>query len=134
MKQGSGIEICEEAFERLVNGRPNVPEHVGIEPSKITAGIVSVEAGFDRGYLKKGRKSHIPLIARIEVHRGESLASGSSLRERTKRAEAKAQNATDKMTDMQSTMDIVLTQNLLLVERIKELESELNKLHTLGCQ
>lgn len=71
MAQGNGLKKCEEAFERLLSGKPNISDHVGIESHKITAGIVSVEAGFDRGYLKKSRSYHKPLIARIEAYKAE---------------------------------------------------------------
>lgn len=47
-----GLAACEIALERLLEGRAIVPAHVGLNFSKITAGIVSHEAGFDRGYLK----------------------------------------------------------------------------------
>ena len=63
----SGLDQCVEAFDRLKAGQPRVIEHIGIAKSKITAGIVSVEAGFDRGYLKKARSAHAPLISMIEA-------------------------------------------------------------------
>ncbi|WP_087105344.1 hypothetical protein [Halomonas citrativorans] len=127
MKRGSGIAACEDAFERLIAGEPVVAAHVGIDDSKITAGVVSVEAGFDRGYLKKGRVSHRPLIARIEARREEHAQSEDSLRNRLRRADAKAQVSRSEVTDIQRVLDKVLIQNLVLVERIKELEDELKQ-------
>lgn len=74
-----GLLACEEALQRLLDGKPVVPEHVGLELSKITASIVSLEAGFDRGYLKKSRKAHLPILAKIEASRAEAnKSSGSS--------------------------------------------------------
>ena len=73
-----GVKICEAAFERLKAGCPVISAHVGIDGSKITAGIVSVEAGFDRGYLKRSRGSHMPLIARIEAYRTECSTTSNS--------------------------------------------------------
>ena len=64
-----GLAACSNALERLLEGRPIVPAHVGLDTSKITAGIVSYEAGFDRGYLKKSRRAHLPLLAKITASR-----------------------------------------------------------------
>lgn len=47
-----GLRACEEALTRLMKGEPVVSKHVGLSLKKITASIVSLEAGFDRGYLK----------------------------------------------------------------------------------
>jgi hypothetical protein len=69
---GRGLLECEEALQRLLEGRPVVAEHVGLSRSKITASIVSFEAGFDRGYLKKSRNAHLPILARIEAFRAEA--------------------------------------------------------------
>lgn len=62
-----------------------MPEHVGLDLSKLTASIVSHEAGFDRGYLKKSRKTHLPLLAKIEACRAEAdkgcgSSSGKSIK------------------------------------------------------
>ena len=82
-----GVKICEAAFERLKAGCPVISAHVGIDGSKITAGIVSVEAGFDRGYLKRSRGSHMPLIARIEAYRTECSTTSNSKALQIKRAQ-----------------------------------------------
>ncbi|SFP19592.1 hypothetical protein [Pseudomonas borbori] len=66
---GKGLGACEEALQRLLVEKPVVPEHVGLDLSKLTASIVSLEAGFDRGYLKKSRKAHLPILAKIEACR-----------------------------------------------------------------
>jgi hypothetical protein len=83
MKSGEeaskGVGACEEALQRLMVGKPVVPEHVGLDHRKFTARIVSLEAGFDRGYLKKSRKMHLPILAQIEAARAEaSKGPGSS--------------------------------------------------------
>ncbi|MCE0974751.1 hypothetical protein [Pseudomonas putida] len=125
---GSGVVACEEAFRRLVKGAPYVPEHVGIDPSKITAGIVSVEAGFDRGYLKKSRKSHLPLIYQIEAHRVDATSSKSARSpsvQAIKRAQSRMSVLEGELKLACEQRDIVLAQNLQLYERIRELEQEL---------
>lgn len=73
-----GLIACEEALQRLLVGKPIVPEHVGLNLSKLTASIVSLEAGFDRGYLKKSRKAHLPLLAQIDSARAEACKGSSS--------------------------------------------------------
>lgn len=130
-KVGSGVIACEEAFKRLVEGVPVVPGHVGIDSSKITAGIVSVEAGFDRGYLKKSRKAHQPLIAQIEAYRAEA---DSAIGVRSPRVQA-IKRAKDKLASIEEELklaleqrDLVLMQNLQLYERIRELEQDLARL------
>ena len=123
-----GVIVCEEAFNRLVDGAPVVSEHVGIDSSKITAGIVSVEAGFDRGYLKKSRKIHQPLIARIEAYRVEAASSKTTRSPKAqaiKRVQDKLAVVEDELKVACQQRDVVLTQNLQLYERVRELEREL---------
>jgi hypothetical protein len=122
-----GVEACEVAFERLKTGRPVIPVHVGIDGSKITAGIVSVEAGFDRGYLKKARNSHLPLIAKIEAYRAECSTTSTSKALQIKRAQDKAGRAVAELQQTREQFYQVLTQNLQLVERVRELENKLNR-------
>lgn len=122
---GEGVAMCEKAFIRLLEGGALVPSHFGIEPYKITAGVVSVEAGFDRGYLKKSRNSHKSLIARIDA-----------LREQTKPIERVKAGKLQilKVSAMENMLriaceqrDAVLVQNLQLWERISDLELELSQ-------
>jgi len=72
MAQGDGIKSCEDAFERLLEGKPHTKEYIGLPLNKITANIVSQEAGFGPGYLKSNRHSHKPLVARIESNKVDS--------------------------------------------------------------
>lgn len=128
MSQGDGVKSCEEAFERLLNGKPNKKEHVGINLAKITPSVVSAEAGFDRGYLKKSRALHKPLIARIEASKAEQFASDSNPRELLRRAKNSAERAVQSEGEMKNTLGKVLTQNLMLVERVRELEALVAKI------
>lgn len=124
---GNGLRACEEALQRLVNGKPVRPEHVDLDLSKLTAGIVSVEAGFDRGYLKKARKSHQALIAQIYAYRFKVPVS--SVKERELKV------VTEKLSTARSELDVTLEQrdktltlNLQLMHRIRELEKEVSYL------
>ncbi len=124
----SGIVACEEAFERLKTGNARFAAHVDLDSTKITAGIVSVEAGFDRGYLKKARRTHQELIAKIEAHRSRNDSCNESQLLRLRRALSKSERATDELERAQEKLYQVLAQNLQLVERVRTLESELSSL------
>ncbi|MHC5349084.1 hypothetical protein [Metapseudomonas furukawaii] len=119
----SGLLACEDALQRLLDGKPVLPEHVGLDLSKITASIVSLEAGFDRGYLKKSRKAHLPILAKIEASRAEANKRfGSPNGKRIERLEAKLALLENELSMVQALRDRVLTQNLQLWERVRELE------------
>lgn len=118
-----GIGACEEALQRLLDGKPFVPEHVGLDLSKLTASIVSLEAGFDRGYLKKSRKAHLPILAKIEACRAEAnKGCGSSNDKSIKHLEDKVVLLEKELAMVSSQRDRVLTQNLQLWARVRELE------------
>lgn len=124
----SGVAACEDAFERLKEGRPRISEHVGLAPSKITSGIVSVEAGFDRGYLKKARIQHQELIAKIESYRSEGSSRSGAQLEAMKRALEKTEWAINEVEIARGRLYQVLIQNLQLVERVRVLEKELSEM------
>lgn len=127
MKEKTGLQTCVEAFERLKAGSPHVKSHVGLSRERITAGIVSVEAGFDRGYLKKARPAHRALIAQIESYRDSAPAQNASQAVLLKRAVRKADLAREELSQMQERLSVVLIQNMQLVERVRFLELELKK-------
>jgi len=118
-----GLRACEEALTRLIKGEPVVSKHVGLSLKKITASIVSLEAGFDRGYLKKSRRLHLPILAKIESCRNDENkrhgeASGNKLQHDIKRAK----DLERKLALAEAQRDLVLTQNLQLWVRIRVLE------------
>lgn len=124
---GEGVEACVQAFERLKTGKPNLAVHVGLDPSKITAGIVSFEAGFDRGYLKKKRPSHQPLIAQIEAYRTSFETVSASKSQQIKRANEKVDKARSELEIVQEQLYHVMSQNVQLVERVRFLEVQAKK-------
>jgi len=94
-----------------------------LDLAKITASIVSLEAGFDRGYLKKSRKSHLPLLAKIEICRAEACKGGSSSnRKKIERLEENLRILEYEFAITQAQRNRILTQNLQLWERVRELE------------
>ncbi|UUC18207.1 MULTISPECIES: hypothetical protein [Pseudomonas] len=121
-----GIDKCRAAFERLKAGEPHVAAHVGLDPTKITAGVVSVEAGFDRGYLKKERASHRALLADIEAYRKSYGTESSSKALQVKRANDKAAKALSDLEIARGQLHHVMAQNVQLVERVRELQFQLD--------
>lgn len=122
-----GLGACEEALQRLLVGKPVVPEHVGIDLSKLTASLVSLEAGFDRGYLKKSRKAHLPLLAQIEAARAESSRrAGSSSGKQIRQMESKLAALEKALSIAQMQRDKVLAQNMKLWQRVRELECSMD--------
>ena len=123
LSSSKGLVACEEALQRLIENRPHVAEHVGLKLSKITAGVVSVEAGFDRGYLKKSRKQHLPILAKINDCRIASHDTARQYADGTARSlrEKLAKSEID-LSTVRRQLDQVLAQNLQLWERIRTLE------------
>lgn len=118
-----GLIACEEALQRLLDGKPFVPEHVGLDLSKLTASIVSLEAGFDRGYLKKSRTAHLPILAKIEASRAETTkSSGSSNAKKIMLLQDKLVLLESELEMVRAQRDRVLTQNLQLWGRVRGLE------------
>lgn len=126
LRVNKGLITCEEALQRLLEGKPVVSEHVGLDLSKLTASLVSLEAGFDRGYLKKSRKSHLPLLAKIEAFRVKARKdSSSSNTKRNERLEGKLAFLEKELEMVRAQRDRVLSQNLQLWERVRKLERNL---------
>lgn len=127
MLKKSGLQRCEEALERLLSGRPHLADNVGVKRGDITPAMVSVEAGFDKGYLKRSRESHMSLIARIDALKSESKASSSATKKKLEKTKKMVEKRRMEIEQLNEVMDKVLTQNLMLVERVRELEKELSK-------
>lgn len=127
MQEKNGLTLCEEAFQRLKDGKPRLAAHINLDKGKITAGIVSVEAGFDRGYLKRARASHKHLIAQIDAFRKAVASSHSSIKENLKRAQRRSEEATKALKEKEEILNKVLTENMMLYQRVIELEAELKK-------
>jgi hypothetical protein len=65
MAKYKGLVACEEALERLTSGKPKVVKSSDSENCEITPAMVSVEAGFNKGYLKRSRKHHEHILTKI---------------------------------------------------------------------
>ncbi|ELB2861406.1 hypothetical protein QNE90_001009 [Vibrio alginolyticus] len=119
-----GIELCKEAFERIKRGEARVEKFKGIPQEKVTPSVISQEAGFDSGYLKRARATHQPLISLIDAYRSAASSETLSKSEAVRREKVK----TDKAKSLQSTAETLLqdalARELVLVRRLKELEKE----------
>lgn len=126
--KSKGLGACEDALQRLLDGKPVVPEHVDLDLSKLTASIVSHEAGFDRGYLKKSRKAHLAILARIDAARaGVDKKTISSSSKKVNLLEDKLMLQGKELSMVRAQRDRVLAQNIQLWERVRELELELSQ-------
>lgn len=126
MTTKSGLTECYEAFERLKNGKPNVGKFVGITPDKITASIVSQEAGFDSGYLKKNRTNHQGIIALIDSFREEQKKTSLSKSEIIRRENIKSNNYKNQLERVQLLLEQSLARELLLSIKLDELERQMS--------
>lgn len=122
-----GLQRCTAAFERLKLGQPQQPKYVGLAPDRITAAVVSVEAGFDSGYLKRSRRQHLPLILQIEAYRQAEHTAPVSAALQLRRAKSRVAKAATEVDVATGQLSAVLAQNLKLVERVRVLELELKK-------
>lgn len=117
-----GLNACREALERLKKGKPNNERFKGVP---ITASIVSQEAGFDSGYLKKSRHAEfIAEIARVkEKLEGQKKTIATEKYEKSKRSEKNAKSDAKRYKKM---LDDALAREIMLIRRIRELENELS--------
>ncbi|PKF49510.1 hypothetical protein [Enterovibrio nigricans] len=123
----SGVEKCYEAFERLKNGKPKLGKFVGITPDKITPSIVSQEAGFDSGYLKRKRLKHQGIISQIDEFRKENKNTTLSKAEIVRRESRRANNYKEELERVKVLLEQSLARELLLASKLKDLEKQLYK-------
>jgi hypothetical protein len=128
MNSKNGLDKCFEAFERLKANTPNTEKFKNMAPSAITLSIVSQEAGFDPGYLKKGRETHQPLVSLINAYKIQS-ESTSVLRKRnfeTIKVENKTLSNENEL--LKAQLEAALGRELLLVRQLKIMEIEIKRL------
>lgn len=112
----SMISEYEEALERLINNKPiNVPKG-----SKINKDTVALEAGRKRGSIKKIRDIFVDLIQKIEDSANERKFP-------KKEYEQKILKWKNKANEYRDLYEEVLNRELMLIERLKNLEIELEK-------
>ncbi len=112
----SMIDEYYKALDRLIQNKPiNVP--IG---TKINNDTVALEAGRKRGSIKKSREIFSDLIDEIDK---VSQEKGFPEKEN----KLKIEKLKNKANDYRTLYEEVLNRELMLIERIKFLESELEK-------
>lgn len=110
------IDEYYKALDRLIQNKPiNVP--IG---TKINNDTVALEAGRKRGSIKKSRETFSDLIDEIDK---VSQEKGFPEKEH----KLKIEKLKNKANDYRTLYEEVLNRELMLIERIKFLESELEK-------
>ena len=110
------IDEYYKALDRLIQNKPiNVP--IG---TKINNDTVALEAGRKRGSIKKSRETFSDLIDEIDK---VSQEKGFPEKEN----KLKIEKLKNKANDYRTLYEEVLNRELMLIERIKFLESELEK-------
>lgn len=118
---GAGLELCYQALERLVAGKPNNPEFRG---QKITGALVSKEAGFDAGYLKK--KRHPEIFEKIEVAQQNQSSLSGVTKAAIDKLEGQLVTQKKETERFKKISEEALARELRLLARVRELELKLN--------
>ena len=112
----SMISEYEDALERLINNQTiNVPKG-----SKINNDTVALEAGRKRGSIKKSRDVCVDLILKIEEISSEKKFP-------KKKYEQKILKWKNKANEYRDLYEEVLNRELMLIERLRNLDIELEK-------
>lgn len=115
----SMISEYEEALERLINNKPiNVPKG-----SKINNDTVALEASRKRGSIKKSRDVFTDLIEKIEE-------ASTAKKFPKKEYEQKILKWKNKANEYRDLYEEVLNRELMLIERVRSLEIELEKMQS----
>lgn len=117
--QATRLDICRKAFERLKEGKWQVKQ---VEKMDISCSTVSVEAGFDKGYLKQSRLWQKSLVGDINDYKQKHESNSTSAATELERTRKKAKKATDAKEQAESLLYTLMQDNLKLVSRIGELE------------
>lgn len=116
-----GLIKCEEALDRLLNHCPVNSQFSAIKAHEITPAMTSVEAGFDKGYLKRSRPAHAEIIGKID---------SVSKKKKLKPKRHKGESVDEKYARQDAIMQTILTQNLKLMMRIREYDKRYGALDT----
>ncbi|WP_336333749.1 hypothetical protein [Pseudomonas putida] len=118
----NGLERCKIALERLKAHIPIIEAHKNLPLYKITAGVVSVEAGFDRGYLKYSRPAHRRLIDDITAFRESHKPTAAKIDNQLDTARCTIASQKQEIAQLNAMLQNVVTQNLQLVEALRALQ------------
>jgi hypothetical protein len=111
-----GVKKCEEAFQRLKDGKPN-KDFLGLI---ITPSLVSKEAGFDGGYLKSSRIVHKGVLNDIESYNKTQQEGG--LKRKISKLEAKLKKSESEVCNYKNLFEAAISRELLLFDKLNKLE------------
>ncbi|MGI2228327.1 hypothetical protein K8B83_21230 [Shewanella inventionis] len=118
----SALDNYYSALERLINNKPNVLKN---GEYKITQNSVCLEAGVGIGAIKPSRGKHYQtLINEIK----KSAKKYSPPMSRIQKLEQQLKNKKEKLIMSEALYHQVLNRELMLIQRVKELESRLSEL------
>ncbi|HAS3611739.1 hypothetical protein [Vibrio cholerae] len=123
----TGLEKCLDALERIKKNTPNLNKFADLPRNKVTAAVISQEAGFDSGYLKKKRPQHQEIISLIESYRHSDTGSTLSVREKIEREKRKTERLQARLEQAEDKLNKALARELLLLDQIDRMEQELLK-------
>lgn len=119
----TGIKLCEQAFYRLKMG---IPQNSSFKGKKITAALVSKEAGFDSGYLKNSRTQHRPLIHEINKFY-QDTKNKYITSSRIEKLNKKIKELEEDIDELKKQRDASLARELLLFNEIERLQNLLKE-------
>lgn len=123
----TGLKKCLDALERIKNNTPNLSQYADLPRNKVTAAVVSQEAGFDGGYLKKSRPQHQEILSLIASYRYSNSGSTLSVREKIKREEHKTESLRARLKLVEDKLHKALAREMLLLDYVDRMEQELLK-------
>jgi hypothetical protein len=119
----SGLDLCQKAFDRLKAGKPNNKKFIGMP---ITPSVVSQEAGWDAGYLKRDRIIHGPLIIEIDDFSKLQKSKLARLQSKLDKANSEKEQEKNKAESFEKKYKASLAREFMLTEKIFELEKKMN--------
>ncbi|WP_172380280.1 hypothetical protein [Vibrio sp. Vb339] len=127
MTDKTGIKACYDALERLKNGEPLNEKFIGLTLDRITASVVSQEAGYDSGYLKRARINHQAIIAMIDSTKAcaQNNISTLSKSEIIRREKKRSDKLRVELERTRQLLEESLSREVLLAHKLVELERRL---------
>jgi hypothetical protein len=126
------LEKCYKAFDLLKMGRGTHEDCVALPLNEITFSRISQEAGHDRGYLKKNREQHKPLLSMLTLFLSELPADTTMSKSAALlRQKIKAKHAKDEAATMKVKLEASLGRELQLYHALKTSEEEVVELKLL---
>ena len=122
--------LCDQAFERLVAGKPQRLLITDYKIYRITAAVVSKEAGFDAGYLKKSRVNHRPILLEISQFKAHQQTRTGSEQKQMLDLSDQLRDEKNLVNDFETLYEEALARELVLVAKLAELESQIRKLES----